>query len=236
MKSLINNYMLFQTNLDSSSLTVNGMIVHRFQETGDFQIQINRKNYADRIIRLKVSEESKEIQLNVDLATILINNNENCSCDNNIYKTQDHVYDISSNANVVFYISKGSGGYYVIVTKIDKERKKIFDSRELNEGDIFVANILRPGKYSMINTLTKARGQIAVSYPPPNKTKYIPPQATSIKCNEKFNPNSISIQPAQGIIFYVVRNSRIKIDLMGPDDGKRQRGNKNKWTKLQSKK
>ncbi|MGB9167401.1 MAG: hypothetical protein WCB31_00570 [Nitrososphaeraceae archaeon] len=235
MKPLINHNILLQTDIESSSLTVHGMIIHRFQDTGDFQILVYRKDILDKIIHVNVTEESKEIQLNIDLASTFVKNEKNCNCKNiEGYKNQNRIYKINPNTNVVFYVSAGSGGYYITAIKIDQERKKIFDSRELKNGDIFVVNLLRPGKYSMTNAINKSQGQIIVSYPKIEKTRYVPPEAISIECNKTFSNTSIMIQPAQGIVFRIFDNSRIAIKLEKPDDGQVKRTDKIKWVKLKS--
>ena len=171
MKSSINYNILFQTNIESSSLNTNGMIIHRFQEIGYYHVQIYKKKILEKIIPLKVTKESKETQLNIDLASTLVKNYD-CQC-KNIDKdaNPDKTYEINPNTNVLFYVSRGSGDYYITAIKIDQERKEVFDSRELKNGDIFVVHILRPGTYCVINSINKSQGQIVVSYPKIGKTK-----------------------------------------------------------------
>lgn len=237
MKSSVNYSMLSQTSIESASLNPNGMIVHRFQQTGYYHIQIYKKKILEKIIQLKVVKESKESQLNIDLSSSLLKNYD-CQC-KNIGKdaTVDKEYEIGTNTNILFYVSHGLGYYHITAIKIEQERKEIFDSRELGSGDIFVVHILRPGTYSVINTVNKSQGQIVVSYPKVGKTKFVAPEAISIECNKTFSNNSITIQPMQGIVFRINENANISIKLEKPDDGNNStKKSKLRWIKPTSKK
>lgn len=236
MKSSINYNILSQTNIESASLNTNGMIIHRFQDTGYHHVQIYKKKILEKIIPLKVTKESKEIQLNINLSSASFKNYD-CHCKNIDKDTiTDRVYEIGPNTNVLFYVSYGMGDYYITVIKNEQERKKIFDSRELKSGDIFVVHILRPGTYSVINTVNKSQGQIVVSYPKVGKTKFVAPEAISIECNKTFSNNSITIQPTQGIIYRINDNSNISIKLEKPDDGNITQKDKLRWVNPISKK
>jgi len=100
----------------------------------------------------------------------------------------------------VFHVSHGAGGYAVRAGRLDgKSKDEPFDSRELKEGGMFAATLIRPGIYSVVNANTKVRGKIGVAYPKIEKTSpYRPSDPVSIRCTKKvLEPGKIEIGPAQ---------------------------------------
>src|SRR5262249_55607489 len=130
-------------------------------------------------------------------------------------KKAGNEFVVNPKGYAVFHVSAGAGGYYVHLRKADEDPKqKIFDSRKLEEGDIYSAVILRPGRYSVTNALTKAAGELIVHYPSVGKTGYRPPPPVRIEVGEKgFQPNKIEVHPGQGLSFHCKQTSRIKIEL-----------------------
>ena len=122
---------------------------------------------------------------------------------------------------VLFHVSGGAGGYYVHVRRADADEKdKGYDSRSLAEGDVFTAIVLRPGAYSIVNSLTGAKGELIVNYPKQGEKRYRPPAPVRVMCQLKsFEPARAQIDPGQGVIFESRAYSRIQIKLEKPDDG-----------------
>lgn len=58
---------------------------------------------------------------------------------------------------------------------------------QLGSGDKFVANLIRPGTYSVTNVFSEAKGKIVVSYPQVGRTRYTPPEALSIESRRTFS-------------------------------------------------
>jgi hypothetical protein len=95
--------------------------------------------------------------------------------------------------------------------------------------------LIRPGTYSVTNVLSNARGKIVVSYPQVGKTRYTPPEALSIDSADTFSQSTIKLQPGQGQIYRIKDKSRIKIQLVEPDDGPSKKPGGISWKKLQPK-
>ena len=90
----------------------------------------------------------------------------------------------------------------------------------MDAGDIFSAIIIRPGTYSVKNLVTGSKSEVIVSYPKPGKTPYRPPAPMAVDCSEReMTLGHIELQPGQGLNFHLKTRSRIKIELMKPDDG-----------------
>lgn len=120
----------------------------------------------------------------------------------------------------VFHVSAGPGGYAVQVYRLEQGNQiKVFDNLELKDEDILSVTLIRPGTYSVTNTVNNAKAELVVNYPELGKTRMnLPP--VKIECNgqNQISPNRIRIDPSQGMIFTFKTPSRIKIELTKPDD------------------
>ncbi len=223
------NVQAFTQDIDSGSLGMLGMVIHRFDEPGDYQINIYQGERLDRTVRLKVNKESTTRQLNVDLAAEQKEIGRECHCK----KDDSREIEIAPQGHIVFYVSHGLGGHRVSVTMAAEKPVKSFDSGELGSGDIFVANLVRPGTYSLTNVLSNAKGEIVVSYPQVGRIRYTPPQPLTIDLAQTFSQDSIKLQPGQGQIYRIKDKSRIKIQLVKPDDGPSKKPGGISWKRLQ---
>ena len=71
------------------------------------------------------------------------------------------------------------------------------------------------------------QGEIRVSYPVIGDQPYRPPEPLEVQVSAGgFQPNSIQLQPVQGLIFHIGDAAvRIQIELVEPDDGPPAGGN-----------
>ncbi|MDP2663616.1 MAG: hypothetical protein Q8R28_23115, partial [Dehalococcoidia bacterium] len=170
--------------------------------------------------QLAVDKESAAMQVDIDLATVNAAPREECPCKEGSGGGLRR-YVVNPKGYVVFHVSRGPGGYAVRVARVAGEHQgKPFDSRELQEGDLFAVTLIRPGAYSVSNLSNKARGEIVVAYPKAGKAPFSPPEAISIECTEKtLRPEKIRIEAAQGQVFRFKTPSRIRIELVKGDDG-----------------
>ena len=229
MKAFVNLHAFTEKGIDSGSLGMLGMVIHRFDEHGDYRLEVYQGENLKRTIRLKVNKEFKTLQLNIDLAESQKGPQENCHC-----KTHNSMdLEMAPQGHVVFYVSHGAGGYWVSASKVGEKPVNVFDSRELGDNDIFVANIIRPGTYSLSNALSNAKSKIVVAYPQAGKVRYTPPKALSIEFGQTFKQDVINLEPAQGQIYRIKYKSRIKIELIKADDGPSKKIGVTRWNKLQ---
>jgi hypothetical protein len=225
MKLTFDRNLFTDAGLDSGSLTMLGSAVHTFREVGNYKGTVRRGDSILSTFYLSTDKNSAVAQVNIDLAALT--NPEpssgNCCHDHN---GNDHRFTLNPRGYAVFHVSSGPGGYYVNVEKaVDKDSdQQVFDSRKLNQGDVFSAAIIRPGSYSVTNLLTKAQGEVVVSYPVIGKTAYKPPAPVRVKSSKRsFEPNRVELRPGQGLLFDCETASRIKIELTKADDGPRDR-------------
>jgi hypothetical protein len=218
MKAFIRHDLFTQSNLDSGSLTMLGSVVHNFSEPGNYQGRVVRGTETTASFRLTVSDECPAVQVNIDLAT-LASPAQSHVVDESVFPEQRRHFAVNPKGYAVFYVSQGRGGYATLVGKPEEGYEaRLFDSRELREGDMFAATIIRPGIYSVVNVVTGAQGEISVAYPRIGTAPYRPPPPVFIECTENaLTPDRIEIEPAQGQVYRCRVSSRIAIQLARPD-------------------
>ncbi len=216
---MINRYIFSQVNLDSGALTVLASVVHKFSEPGEYSGEIRRGEMEVGQFKILVGQTATpQLSVKIDLKSLDLPvsqplKNKICDC-----------FAINPEGFVSFFVSTGAGGYFVEIQKSGKEcgGAKVFDNRELKQEDMFVATVLRPGLYRVINATTKAEAELTVAYPEIGKTPRSS-QAIHLECNEKaIFPTSIFVNPGQGLVFRFKVPSRIKIELVKPEDRPKQ--------------
>jgi hypothetical protein len=228
MKAIINRFIFSQVNLDSGSLTMLTSIMHRFSEPGEYHATILRGEDTVGRFSIVVGErkttQAAEMQqsISIDLKQLDLPGSQHleseaCNC-----------FMLKSGGYAVFHVSTGAGGYAVEIRKTGTEHGgvKVFDSRELKDEDIFTATVLRPGTYSITNVNTKAKAELMVAYPEIGK---IPkqPETVQMECTKNaIVPNKIRINPTQALLFRLKTPSRIKIELIHPEDRPKPRPTK----------
>jgi hypothetical protein len=207
-----------QIGLDSSSLTMHGTIVHSPREPGEYRGTVRRGQLPEAVFYISADKNSPVAHVNIDLASLVGDSRSESDC----CKDKDkNCFVVNPKGYVVFHVSGGAGGYYVHLRRAEENPKaKVFDSRHLDEGDIFAGVLLRPGAYSVKNVLSKGEGQIIVSYPVIGETAYRPPNPVTIEfASGGITPREVRLLPGQGLNCHVKEPSRIKIELVTPDDG-----------------
>jgi hypothetical protein len=93
-----------------------------------------------------------------------------------------------------------------------------FSSRELTDGDIFTATLIRPGIYTAINQNDNSKLEIMVPYPK-RVTKKPVLKPVIVECTGRaIIPGNVEVQPGCAIIFQIKTRSRITIELKTPID------------------
>jgi hypothetical protein len=213
-KAVLNRYLFTQVGLDSGALTSLGTTLHNFAEPGRYQINVWQGERLAGSVHLKVDAACPATQANIDLATV---NRQDTPCCGDAGTP----LLVNPKGYAVFHVGSGPGGYAVTAGRVDQERPaKAFDSRELREGDMFAATILRPGIYEVENVRARTKARLTVAYPRVSKERYVPQQPLSIACaKEGFEPKAIEAQAAQSLVFHIKTPTRLKITLVKPDDG-----------------
>jgi hypothetical protein len=223
MKAYINHHLFTENPVDSGALTMACSVVHNFSEPGTYAGSIIAGTRTSFTFHLLVDDKYPALQANIDLADTPGPAAEGCDCKTE--RAGGPHFEVNPKGFVVFYVSRGPGGFAVRVTGKLKTSDKpaVFDSRELTEGDIFAVSLLRPGTHTVMNS-TGAKGKIVVGYPGSKKGRdlYNRAKPLEIRCTEKeFIPKEIEVEAAQGQVYRIETKSRsrIRIELAKADDG-----------------
>ena len=209
-----------QSGLDSGALTILGAVVHRPGEPGEYRGTVRRGKDIERVFYLSVDPDSPVAAADIDLARLAdprARGDAGCCC-----PTADETrFSVNPRGYALFRVSGGKGGYSVNLRRADpREDTPVFNSTLLDDGQIFSARILRPGRYRVANTHGHARAALTVARPPAPFSGYRPPEPLRVTVTEAgFEPQRIDLHPAQGLIFECRTPSRIVIALERADEG-----------------
>ncbi len=222
-----------QIGLDSGSLTMLGTIVHSFSQAGEYRCVVHEGEHVRAVFIVGSDNGSANAQVHIDLASLVPGRKpshpDGCpSCKEE--PAPGHMpprFVVNPRGYAVFHVSRGAGGYYVHARRTDAPQDdKGYDSRSMVEGDLFSAIVLRPGTYSIANSLSAAKGELVVTYPVRGETKYPPPAPSRVVSSARaFEPARLQVAPGQGVIFENRVPARIRIKLEKADDGpKKEQG------------
>jgi hypothetical protein len=226
MKATINP-LLEQTSFDSAAPSGAAAVVHKFTDPGEYLVRVIGDEADLAHVRLTVDadppgKESPPDGISIDWTKIAYSSK--------MGGTDGHEDPfIVRPKGYVSFTASGRAKSYAVVAEPKTESKTRdtrggFDSRRLGRDDIFTLTLIRPGEYRVVNELGKYEGLITVAYPVIGDRPYRPPPPHQVDCNESgFQPSTITLQPAQGIIFNIRAAARIKVDLTRPDDGPKDR-------------
>ena len=128
-------------------------------------------------------------------------------------------YRVASGGYAVFKVPAGAaGGYAVELYKSAESGKgeKVFDSRALGRSDMLAVVLLRPGAYSVTNASNGTKAELKVAYPEKVPRLLDPVKVTC--AGDAIRPDAIKVYPTQGLVFSFEAPSRVKIELVAPDD------------------
>jgi hypothetical protein len=212
---------LREDTIDSGSLASMGSIIHKVSESGYYRGDVYRGTSKVGKFSLSVIDkgetesdcESPPRQLDIDLAGL-----DSSSC-RAVKDCGDRIV-LRVGGNIVFTASSGKGGYAVELFRREKGKasEKVFDSRTLGAGDLFVVQVMRPGLYSIRNAKGKGQTELTVEYPDSERLKQrLDPFLVEFE-DEEIVPNKIVIQPVQALMFNPQNETRITIELKKADD------------------
>ena len=212
-----------QTGLDSGALTMLGAVVNRFDEPGEYRGTVRRGDSIETVFYLSVDRESPVAAADIDLARLAgslpdrSSQGDACCCPSETERR----FSVNPRGYVLFRVSGGRGGYSVNLRRADdSEVTRVFNSTVLEDGQIFTARLLRPGRYRVTNTRGDTGAELVVGAPPKPFSGYRPPEPLRITVSEAgFDPERITLEPAQGLIFECRTSSRIVIELERADEG-----------------
>lgn len=241
-RAMINRNLFTQVNQDSGSLTSATTVVHRFAERGEYRgVLIDGRGVAVGEFSMSVGgdEERRErresalraplpMSVHVDLSSLHASSlsaggqaspgsEEECEgCGDG---EQSGTMRVASEGYAVFKVPAGAAGGYAVELYESGEsgrREKVFDSRALGPRDMLVVVLLRPGTYSVTNASNGTKAELKVAYP--EKAPGLLEAVKVVCAADGIHPDAIRVRPTQGLVFSFETPSRVKIDLVSPED------------------
>ena len=225
MNNIIDVQILTQTHFDSGALSGLGAVVHRVLQPGDHRLTVLRADNPIQAMSLRVlppaaaaqpSATPQPSELHVNLGQVL------GPLGRLAPQPPAANLEMPAQGYALFHAPPDEAGFAVQLHAPGTENQPpSFDSRQLDNTDVYATPLLRPGRYSVTNVATGAKGEIRVSYPVIGDKPYRPPDPFEVQVTDQgFQPASIQLKPAQGLIFRIGNTrARIQIDLVEPDDG-----------------
>ncbi|NTV47202.1 MAG: hypothetical protein HGB11_11925, partial [Chlorobiales bacterium] len=156
MNTLINRQLFTQKTFDSGALGPMTSVIHQFARPGRYLASIRKQGSPVGTFSFFVDEKSETMQLDIDLATVTSRKAgakaDDCDCHSQALPV------VSPKGYVIFFASGGSG--YSVQAGNEESKEAEFDSEKLKEGDLFALTLLEPTRYSMVNQLADAKGEI----------------------------------------------------------------------------
>jgi len=234
---MINRNLVTQVNQDSGSLSSATTVVHRFGEGGEYKgVLLDSRGVAIGEFSISVGGGKEEerstlpTKVEVDLTSLsgaagstgsAPEGCEGCGDEGQGggYAVASGGYAVASGGYAVFKVPAGAaGGYAVELYKSGESGRgdKVFDSRALGRSDLLAVVLLRPGAYSVTNASNGTRAELRVAYPEKVPRILEPVKVTCAA--DGVRPAAIKAQPTQGLVFSFETPSRVKIELVTPDD------------------
>lgn len=240
MNLRLNRTLFQQTDADSAALTMITTVVHRPRDTGEQMGTIYRGEQAVGEFALSVLEEESPLAVQIDLAGQHLSGEartravgklpgkDDCCDDQEMGTPSVPTYAVGRGGYVVFHVSGGAGGYWVqlaqarqaidAVRSREEAQKLTWNSRDLQDGDLFAVTLLRPGAYRVMSQ-SGGEGAIKLGYPERGRVAYRPPEALRVTATaDGVDPRGIELQPLQGLVFEIKGAPRITIRLTEPED------------------
>jgi hypothetical protein len=206
----INRHLMTASTADSGALNTIGMVIHQFGEAGNYGIRVFRGEDLVGRCFVRADPDSGAQQTNVDLARFTAPTGDTA-------ETDEPEYTLHPKGRVVFYASRGRGGYRVVASRMtDDGATEVFDSRRLREGDAFVVRPLRRGEYTVTNTETGARGELHVGRPEGSLFERRDSIPASI--GSTVDPERIEAVSGQEVAYRIDAPGRVVVELASEED------------------
>jgi hypothetical protein len=221
MKPILDNSMFREATVDSGYLATMSSIVHKVAEKGIYRVIVFREEAKVGKFSLRVCDhtetssanEKLSIQADIDLAAL----DNSAGAKGNDYPAS---FTLQTGDHVVFYVSTGTKEYTVEIFRLKKQKEpiKVFDSRLLGQGDLFITHMMRPGSYTIRNIKGENYAGLTVEFPEHEKLA-CNNDPVLIECIDRtMNPVEVKIQPVKALMFSFAQESRIIIELKIAED------------------
>jgi hypothetical protein len=211
----LNRPVFTQRSFESGALTVLTTLLHRFVDTGQYEVFIKRADAVIHRAAVSVAPEHGRQQVNLDMANV-IESKRACGCEG------DAAIELRTGGVLGFYVSTGTGRYSVTARNLEVKDRSYPTPLDSNQGvpagDFFALTLVRPGVYRVT---AKPGGEASVTVRvPADEQGYRPDRPTLVTVRKDgFNPKTIDIFSGQSVVFQIETAAQIRAELTKDEGG-----------------
>lgn len=220
MQPTVNRSLFTTTSFDSGALGPLASLLHRFTQAGRHHVIVRRHDRHVGTLEFEVDEASTRMQLDLDLASARSTAQAaDCAC----HGASSTLPKVSPHGYVLLHATQGDG-YAATVTLASHPSRAVFDSQRLEAGDLFALSLLEPTRYTVLNRIDGAQGQIEVRFSPEWSGRLRDLETCHVDVRpEGFDPAQVSLIATQGVVFRMHAAARVVIERCEPaKDGARR--------------
>lgn len=190
----LNRNIISKTKFDSRFINILACTVHQLKEPGAyFGIVYLQKEIAAEF-EVRMDESTEASQVNIDMDTLV---------SQRLSGGKRPVFQVGKNGHVLFCATKSNQAFRVRLTKNPQSKRPNFDSKNLQENDLYITQYFQPGKY--VATHSGLKGQqleIEVAYPSKGRnSRSSLYQKKNVEIRKGgFSNSSISVLPFQALV------------------------------------
>jgi hypothetical protein len=201
MNSAINRHFFRHVRTRTEGFNNLCTLIHKVEEEGRYTGEVYLQKIFLGSFTLTVGQTTAT-QLQIDLSSF------DPISEINLKKemSANPCFEVMKDGHVVFYLSGPQEGCYVTLSASDGKRTRVvFDSKNLDKGDMVVFRPTVPGNYRIKNELGGQVLEVAVKkygahkYPDPNKLK---PSSVGLAARG-FEPDAIQTSPMQAVLISI---------------------------------
>ncbi len=191
----LNRNIINKTTFDSRFVSILACRVHQLKEAGAYFGTVYLKKEIVAEFEVLVDEQVDATQVNIDMDAVLAQSKKGGS---------RSVFQVGKKGHVLFCATKSDRAYRVRLSKNPEGKRPNFDSKNLQENDLYITQYFKPGKYLATHSgLKNQKLEIEVAYPHQKRhSRSSLYQKKNIEVGkEGFSDNSITLLPLQALVF-----------------------------------
>lgn len=204
----LNRSIITKTKFDSRFINILACTVHQLKEPGAYFGTVYLKKEIAAEFEVILDESVEASQINIDMDSVV---------SKNVGGGKRPIFKVGKTGHVLFCATKSDQAYRVRLTKNPAQKRPSFDSKNLQENDLYITQYFRPGKY--IATHSGLKGQqleIEVAYPSKKRNTrsslYLKKNVEIRK--DGFSDGSITVLPLQALVLKNEIPGHIVIELV----------------------
>lgn len=190
----LNRSIITKTKFDSRFINILACTVHQLKEPGAYFGTVYLKKEIAAEFEVILDESVEASQVNIDMDAIV---------SQSVKGGKRPRFKVGKTGHVLFCATKSDQAFRVRLTKDPAKKRPSFDSKSLQEDNLYITQYFRPGKYIATHSGVKGQ-QLAIEVAYPNKkrsTRSSLYQKKTIEIRKDgFSEDSITVLPLQALV------------------------------------